>query len=102
MLEEIIFEFANQMGAYITYVLIQAMNKDNIRKLLVLEKKKNKDFEKQTKTKEDVENERHTRLITEEWIKNSISPNLIQILWKFNQTLMSIRYLHNNNGRKRG
>ncbi len=41
MLEEIIFEFANQMGAYITYVLIQAMNKDNIRKLLVLEKKKN-------------------------------------------------------------
>jgi hypothetical protein len=81
-LEKTIFEFANQIGAFIIYVFIQAMNEDNINKLLLLENKKSKKVSKNI-----IERENQNRFVTEEWIKNSISLNLIQMLWRFKHVL---------------
>ncbi len=65
-LEKIIFEFSNRIGAYITYVLIQAMNPDII----------------DTKNKNDNETE-NNKHISEEWVGNAVSPVLNQFLWQF-------------------
>jgi hypothetical protein len=58
------------------------MNEDNINKLLLLENKKH-----QKASKNIIERENQNRFITEEWIKNSISLNLIQVLWRFKHVL---------------
>jgi predicted transcriptional regulator len=96
LLEEIIFEFSNQVGAFMTYVLIQAMNEDNIDRLLLLQKKSKRE------AKDITEREKQNRFITEEWIKNSISSNLIQMLWRFNHILKPFGYIPTNIQTKKG
>lgn len=80
-LEKTIFEFSNQLGAYITYVFIQAMNPDNIKMPIVFSKKKNENI-----TKKD-------KFVTEEWIKTAISSRLIQMLWKFRDCIKPFGYV---------
>lgn len=83
-LEETLFELSNQVGAFIIYSFIQAMNEDNINRLLLLQQKKNKS---KNEAKAIIERENQYRFVTEEWIKNSVSTNLIQMFWRFNHVL---------------
>jgi hypothetical protein len=88
-LEKTIFEFTNQIGAFIIYIFIQAMNNDNINKLLLLKKRSKK------ASKNIIEIENQNRFVTEEWIENAIAVNLIQMLWKFNHVLKPFGFIPN-------
>ena len=65
----------------------KSMNEDNINRLLSLQKKSKKE------AKDIIKRERQNRFVTEEWIKNSICSNLIQMLWRFNDILKPFGYI---------
>ena len=83
-LEKTLFEFSNQIGAFITYIFIQAISSNNINKLQLSYKQKGS---KKMEAKRMTRKEKHGRFITEEWIKNSICSNLVHMLWRFNHML---------------
>jgi hypothetical protein len=87
-LEKTVFEYSNQVGAFVTYLFIHAMNAENINALLLLQK----DLKKK-KEKSIVESKNHMRFVTEEWIRNSICSNIIQMLWKFNHMIRPYGYI---------
>lgn len=83
-LEKILFEYSNQIGAFITYIFIQAMSTDNINRLQLLDMHQGS---KRKVVKKIAQKEKQGRFMTEEWIKNSISSNLVHMLWRFNHML---------------
>jgi DNA-binding transcriptional ArsR family regulator len=83
-LEKIMFEFSNQIGAFITYIFIQAMSGDNIKMLQLLDEQQGS---KRREAKKIARKERKGRFTTEEWIKNSVCSNLVHMLWRFNHML---------------
>jgi hypothetical protein len=97
-LERTIFEFSNQLGAFMTYLFIQVMNKNTIQKLLFLKQKAKKKKEGKSNNNKQIkkqvfDRENRDGSITEQWIKNSISPgNLIQMLWKFRNSIERLGY----------
>ena len=82
-LEKTIFEYSNQVGAFITYLFIHAMNAENINALLLL----------QNGLRKDTQSENQMRFVTEEWIRNSICSNVIQMLWKFSRMIKPYGYI---------
>lgn len=101
-LDSTILEFANQVGGFITYSFIQALNRENIiNKLLLLKdnnnsnksKKQQEQEQKQTTEQEDINNIiedwNQIRLSVGEWLKNSVCSNniLIKMLLKFSQII---------------
>jgi hypothetical protein len=79
-LEKTIFEFSNQLGAFMTFVFIQAMNPANINTLIASKK-----------TSENVI--KKGKYVTEEWVKTAISSRLIQMLWKFRDCIKAFGYI---------
>jgi hypothetical protein len=79
--EKTIFEYSNQIGAFITYLFIHALNEDNINALLSLQR------ELKGKDKKD---KNSIKLVTEEWIRNSICFDVMHMFWKFNHMLKSL------------
>jgi hypothetical protein len=80
-LEEAIFEFSNQLGGYIIYMFIKAMDSDFINKTLEIISENDK-----KKAKGD-------RIITEEWLEKVIGFHLIPMLWNFRRCLRAFIYI---------
>jgi hypothetical protein len=80
-LEKTIFEFSNQLGAFITYIFIHAMNPDKIKRPIAVSKKK-----KENIIKKD-------RFVSEEWVKTAISSRLILMLRKFRDCIKPFGYI---------
>ena len=84
-LEKVLSQFSNQLGAYITYVLIKAMDPDSISsRILQATSEKEKKM-----IKEDNMN------ITEQWINLAISSRLTLMLGKFRNLLEPFGFVPN-------
>jgi hypothetical protein len=76
-LEEIIFEFSNQVGGYITYLYLQLMNPDN---KIIFHSRSQKEYNKSD--------------VIMEWISNAISSGLPEMFTKFRNK--SLKFLHSH------
>lgn len=80
-LERTLFEFSNQLGAFLLHIFLQTMDSEYIIRLLRF-----------TRVRENEYGEEKNRL-AEWWIRNAILPRLICMLWKFRESLESFGYI---------
>ena len=80
-IEKVLFNLSNQIGAFFLYVFIQAINPDYVLKLL----------RSQTKGRQEYSEEKNS--LVEWWVRNAITPRLMDMLLTFRHSLEAIEYI---------